>query len=61
MCLLPLFHIYAMNVTMSTALRTGGKLIMLPKFEPKTYIKVLEDYKVRTYTLIKEIIKTFGN
>ena len=46
MCLLPLFHIYSMNVTMSPTLKTGGKLVMLPKFEPKSFIKMLEDHKV---------------
>ena len=45
-CLLPLFHIYSMNVTMSPTLRTGGKLLMLPKFDPKSFIRVLEDHKV---------------
>ena len=37
-----------MNVTMSPTLRTGGKLLMLPKFDPKSFIKVLEDHKVIT-------------
>ena len=46
LCLLPLFHIYSMNVTMSPALRTGAKLLMLPKFEPNSFIKAIEDHKV---------------
>ena len=47
LCLLPLFHIYSMNVTMSPALRTGAKLLMLPKFDPSSFIKALEDHKVQ--------------
>merc|ERR1712198_244917 len=45
LCLLPLFHIYSMNKTMSPALRTGAKLLMLPKFNPSSFIKALEDHK----------------
>ena len=33
-CVLPLFHIFAMNVTMSNMLLNGGKLVTLPSFEP---------------------------
>ena len=40
-----------MNVTMSSALKTGGKLIMLPKFDPNTFIKALEDFKVQIVML----------
>ena len=51
LCLLPLFHIYSMNVTMSPALRTGAKLLMLPKFEPNSFIKAIEDHKVTAFQL----------
>ena len=33
-CVLPLFHIFAMNVTMSNMLLNGGKLVTLPSFDP---------------------------
>ena len=38
LCILPLYHIYALNVTMTPTLWSGGQLVMLPKFDPKTFI-----------------------
>ena len=45
LCILPLYHIYALNVTMTPTLWSGGQLVMLPKFDPKTFIHALETYK----------------
>lgn len=45
LCVLPLYHIYAMNVTMTSTLVSGGQLVMLPKFEPQSFIKALEKYR----------------
>ena len=45
LCILPLYHIYALNVTMTSTLHLGGQLVMLPKFEPKSFINALEKYK----------------
>ena len=33
-CVLPLFHIFAMNVTMSGMLYQGGTTVTVPMFEP---------------------------
>ena len=45
LCVLPLYHIYALNVTMGATMYCGGKIVMLPKFEPKSFIEALETYK----------------
>ena len=45
LCILPLYHIYAMNVAMGPALRTGAKLVMLPKFDPDTFLSALSTYR----------------
>ncbi len=45
-CQLPLYHLFAMNVTMGPALFGGCKMVMLPKFEPKVFVSTLEKYKV---------------
>ena len=37
--MLPFFHIYAMTTIMVLGLRTGMKIITLPKFDPEMYIK----------------------
>ena len=47
-CILPMFHIFAMNVTIGPVLYNGGKMVVLPKFEPQTFLAALEKYKVRS-------------
>ncbi|XP_075232362.1 uncharacterized protein LOC142330816 isoform X1 [Lycorma delicatula] len=42
---LPFFHIYGLVIILFEALKHGGKLITLPKFEPETYIKTLNNHK----------------
>jgi len=44
-CVLPLFHIFAMNVTMSNMLWNGGKMVTVPMFEPNMYLKALLDHR----------------
>jgi len=44
-CVLPMFHIFAMNVTMSNILWNGGKMITVPMFEPNMFLKTLLDYR----------------
>ena len=39
LAVLPFFHIYAMTTIMVLGLRTGMKIITLPKFDPEMYIK----------------------
>ena len=43
---LPMFHIFAMNVTIGPVLYNGGKMVVMPKFEPQSFIAALEKYKV---------------
>jgi len=44
-CVLPIFHIFAMNVTMSNILWNGGKMVTVPMFEPNMFLKTLLDYR----------------
>eukprot|EP00095_Tigriopus_kingsejongensis_P005252 maker-scaffold353_size198981-snap-gene-0.37 protein:Tk05252 transcript:maker-scaffold353_size198981-snap-gene-0.37-mRNA-1 annotation:"hypothetical protein CAPTEDRAFT_4190" len=45
LCVLPLFHIFGLNVTTFPTLHVGGKLVMLPSFDPKTFLEALEQYR----------------
>jgi acyl-CoA synthetase (AMP-forming)/AMP-acid ligase II len=47
LCILPLYHIYALNVTMGPLLFSGGKLVCIHKFDHKKFINALEKYRVR--------------
>ena len=54
---LPMFHIFAMNVTIGPVLYNGGKMVVLPKFEPQTFLAALEKYKVRDQTQSAQVPK----
>lgn len=45
---MPMYHAFGSNVTAFTTLHAGGKVVMLPNFEPEAFIKYMEQYKVRT-------------
>merc|ERR1719232_598173 len=44
-CILPMFHIFAMNVTMADMLWHGGKLVTLPMFEPRMFLEALTRHR----------------
>jgi len=43
---LPLFHIYGMNVLMATCFAARSTLVLVPKFEPASFLQTVADYKV---------------
>lgn len=51
LCVLPLYHIYAMNVTMLPFLHTGSKVVFMPKFESTSFVNALRKYKVKRDTI----------
>jgi len=44
-CILPLYHVFAMNVTMTNILLAGGKMVTLSSFNPLTFLSALITYK----------------
>ncbi len=46
---LPFFHVYGMTVAMNLALVSGGKLVLVPKFEVKQVVKLLEKHRVTLF------------
>ena len=45
-CVLPLFHIYGMQVIMNTGLRAGATIVMLPRFDLADVLRAVETYRV---------------
>ncbi len=45
-CVLPLFHIYGMQVIMNQGLRAGATIVLLPRFELREVLRVIETYRV---------------
>ncbi len=54
--LLPFFHIYGMVVILFQALLHGNRLIVLPKFEPETFLSVIERYRVTFAHLVPPLV-----
>lgn len=49
---LPMFHIYGQIVVLMSALYSGSRLVVLPKFEPELYLKAVSKYKVQQQTIV---------
>ena len=45
--LLPMYHIYGLVIVLFGCIAKGAKLIMLPKFEPQTFLESIQKHKVR--------------
>ncbi|XP_039293591.1 4-coumarate--CoA ligase 1 isoform X3 [Nilaparvata lugens] len=54
--ILPFFHIYGFVIIMMSSLRHGGKLVTLPRFEPNSFIKVLETQKSTIMYIVPPIM-----
>ncbi|HUH99779.1 MAG TPA: long-chain fatty acid--CoA ligase [Nitrososphaerales archaeon] len=46
---LPFFHIYGMTAAMNAPLSAGGSIVLLPRFEVDTVMKVIQDEKITSF------------
>ena len=53
---LPMFHIFGMQVTMNATLRAGGTLVTIPRFSLDGFLGVLEAYRVTRAELVPPIV-----
>jgi acyl-CoA synthetase (AMP-forming)/AMP-acid ligase II len=44
--ILPFFHIYGITIVLLGTLAHGCKIVTLPKFEPKSFFKMLDQHQV---------------
>ena len=51
-----MYHIFAMNVTMSGMLYKGGKLVTLPMFEPKMFLETMLTYRPTSLHLAPPLV-----
>ncbi|GEL09046.1 long-chain-fatty-acid--CoA ligase [Salisediminibacterium halotolerans] len=49
MAALPFFHVYGMTTVMNLSIRLGYKMIIIPKFDPKSILKAIEKHKATLY------------
>ena len=53
---LPMFHIFGMQVTMNLTLREGGTIVTVPRFSLESFLGVLEAYRVTRAELVPPIV-----
>ena len=61
LCVLPMYHVFAMNVTMSNMLWRGGKLVTLPMFEPSMFLSALLTHRPTYLHLAPPLVQFLAN
>ncbi|KAJ8755490.1 hypothetical protein K2173_019288 [Erythroxylum novogranatense] len=56
LCVLPMFHIYALNSIMLCGLRVGGAILLMPKFDIGTLLALVQRYKVTVAPMVPPIV-----
>lgn len=54
--LLPLFHVFGACMLTCTMAATLGKIILLPKFEEKTFLRSIQDYRCSVISLVPPLM-----
>jgi len=52
LCCLPLYHIYGLNVVLNPALILGAILVLVPRFHPATFVKLILEETVTMVPLV---------
>jgi acyl-CoA synthetase (AMP-forming)/AMP-acid ligase II len=50
--LLPMSHIYALVVICHTGVWRGDEVVVLPKFDLKTFLAAIQDYKIENLLVV---------
>jgi acyl-CoA synthetase (AMP-forming)/AMP-acid ligase II len=58
---LPLYHIYGMQVSMNLTLRAGATLVTLPRFSLDGFLGVLEAYRVTRAEVVPPLVLALAN
>ncbi|XP_054807847.1 4-coumarate--CoA ligase CCL1-like isoform X2 [Prosopis cineraria] len=59
-CVLPLFHIYAMNSVLLCGLRVGAAILIVQKFEIGTLLELVEKHRVSVAPFVPPILLAFA-
>jgi acyl-CoA synthetase (AMP-forming)/AMP-acid ligase II len=58
---LPLFHIYGMQVTMNLGLAAGATIVTMPRFELQSFLRILRDWRVTRADLVPPVVLALAN
>ncbi|KAL5554496.1 hypothetical protein UlMin_041897 [Ulmus minor] len=56
LCVLPLFHIYSLNSVLLCGLRAGAAILIMPKFEIRALLELIQRYKVSVAPIVPPIV-----
>ena len=56
LCVLPMFHIYALHSIMLCGLRVGAAILIMPKFEIGSLLGLIEKYKVSIAPVVPSVM-----
>ena len=59
--ILPMYHIFGLNVTMSAGLYFGAKQVIFPSFEPQSYVRALEEHRPTFLHLVPPLVSFLAN
>jgi len=55
---LPLFHIYGLNILLSTYLYSGGTVVLQTTPEPRSILEAIEEYEIEMFPAVPAIFRT---
>ncbi|MGH9010288.1 MAG: AMP-binding protein, partial [Acidimicrobiia bacterium] len=58
---LPLFHIYGLQVTLNLALSEGATVVIPPRFELETFLRLVQEHRVSRAELVPPIVLALAN
>src|SRR5205814_919583 len=61
LAVLPLFHLYGLQVVMNLALSEGATMVISPRFEPRAFIDLIARYGVTRAELVPPIMLALVN
>ncbi|GAV83680.1 AMP-binding domain-containing protein/DUF4009 domain-containing protein [Cephalotus follicularis] len=56
LCVLPMFHIYALNSIMLCGLRVGAAILIMQKFEINSLLELIQKYKITIAPMVPPIV-----
>ncbi|XP_065867025.1 4-coumarate--CoA ligase 2-like [Euphorbia lathyris] len=56
LCVLPMFHIYALNSIMLCGLRVGAAIMIMPKFDINSLLQLIQKYKVTVLPIVPPVV-----
>jgi acyl-CoA synthetase (AMP-forming)/AMP-acid ligase II/NAD(P)-dependent dehydrogenase (short-subunit alcohol dehydrogenase family) len=57
---LPMVHIFGMQMSLNLALRAGATVVVMPRFEPESLLRVVQDYRVTRAYFVPPILQALA-